>query len=61
MAQVKALASPIMIVQYPIAVGPGGLVVNGHARLAAARNCGVDEVAVVQVLAPNIQMDREAC
>jgi len=52
MEQIQAFASPILIAQYPIAVGPGGLVVNGHARLAAARACGVDEVAVVQVVTP---------
>ena len=56
-----AFASPIMIVQYPIAVGPGGLVVNGHARLAVARDCGVEEVSAVQVCHPDIQMHREAC
>jgi len=50
-----------MIVQYPIAVGPGNLVVNGHARLAAARDCGVEEVSAVQVRHPDIQMHREAC
>jgi hypothetical protein len=55
-----SFASPILIVQYPIAVGPGGLVVNGHARLAAARDCGVEEASAVQVRHPDIQMHREA-
>ena len=46
----------------PIVVTARGVVVNGHARLAAARECGVDELPDIVVRHPDIRTrQREEC
>ena len=39
----------------PIVVTARGVVVNGHARLAAAQQLGIDEVPVVVVKHPDLR------
>jgi hypothetical protein len=50
------------LVPGPIVVTTRGLVLDGYARLAAARECGVDEVPAIVVKHPDIRgRQREVC
>jgi len=50
------------LVLAPIVVTGRGVVLDGHARLAAARECGLDELPAIVVRHPDIRtQQREEC
>jgi ParB-like chromosome segregation protein Spo0J len=43
----------------PIVVTARGMVLNGHARLAVAQQCGADEVPAIVVKHPDIRTGQQ--